>query len=177
MGFHKIIASLDESELGQQVFCQALDLAQVYQSELHLLHVVPTLDPGMSTGADVFMGGLSDLGSYPIFANPELWEAQRQALQDHARAWLVQYVEQAHSTGVKVQWRCAVGEAGTAICEVAESLQADLVVIGRRGLSGLAEVFAGSVSNEVVHHAPCSVLVVQATPSEETLSPAVGSNP
>ncbi|MGC1393382.1 MAG: universal stress protein [Coleofasciculaceae cyanobacterium] len=36
-----------------------------------------------------------------------------------------------------------------------------MVVVGRRGRTGLAEAFLGSVSNYVVHHAPCSVLVIQ----------------
>jgi nucleotide-binding universal stress UspA family protein len=44
---------------------------------------------------------------------------------------------------------------------VARTWNADLIVIGRRGLRGLAEMFLGSVSNHVIHHAHCSVLVVQ----------------
>jgi glycosyltransferase involved in cell wall biosynthesis len=38
---------------------------------------------------------------------------------------------------------------------------ADLVVMGRRGLSGIKEMFLGSVSNYIIHHVPCSVLIVQ----------------
>ncbi|NEO65320.1 MAG: universal stress protein, partial [Moorea sp. SIO4G2] len=49
-----------------------------------------------------------------------------------------------------------------------------LIVLGRRGLGGLKEMVLGSVSNYVVHHAPCSVLVVQgvATPSLELTTTA-----
>ncbi|CCQ49032.1 hypothetical protein CWATWH8502_2292 [Crocosphaera watsonii WH 8502] len=37
----------------------------------------------------------------------------------------------------------------------------DVIVMGHRGISGLQEFFLGSVSNYVLHHAPCSVLIVQ----------------
>ena len=47
------------------------------------------------------------------------------------------------------------------ICNAAISWQADLIIMGRRGRTGLSELFLGSVSNYVLHHAPCAVLVVQ----------------
>ncbi|MHC5743836.1 MAG: universal stress protein [Nostoc sp.] len=54
------------------------------------------------------------------------------------------------------------GDPGTNICDLARSWGAGfLIVLGRRGLKGTAQTLAGSVSNHVVHHAPCSVLVVQ----------------
>ncbi|MCZ8054719.1 MAG: universal stress protein, partial [Microcystis sp. LE19-12.2C] len=51
--------------------------------------------------------------------------------------------------------------AAKTICKVAREENIDLIVIGRRGRSGLGELFLGSVSNYVLHHAPCSVLIVQ----------------
>lgn len=55
----------------------------------------------------------------------------------------------------------AVGDPADEICRVAEAIGADLIIVGRRGLSGVRELLAGSVSSKVVHHAPCSVLVTQ----------------
>jgi len=46
------------------------------------------------------------------------------------------------------------------ICELAIDWNADLIMMGRRGRSGIAEFFLGSVSNYVLHHAPCSVQIV-----------------
>lgn len=53
------------------------------------------------------------------------------------------------------------GAPGYQICTLANEWQIDLIVMGRKGHSGLAELFIGSVSNYVLHHAHCSVLVVQ----------------
>ncbi len=44
---------------------------------------------------------------------------------------------------------------------MARNCGADVIVMGRRGHSGLSELILGSVSNYVLHHAPCSVLIVQ----------------
>ncbi|NJN72511.1 MAG: universal stress protein [Limnothrix sp. RL_2_0] len=62
-------------------------------------------------------------------------------------------------TSVKVDYK--VGESREEICIAAKEWNADMVVIGRRGLKGLSEILLGSVSNYIVHHAPCSVMVVQ----------------
>ena len=48
-----------------------------------------------------------------------------------------------------------------AICECAQRLGADLVVVGTRGLTGLAHLLIGSVAEKIVRHAPCNVLVAR----------------
>ena len=53
------------------------------------------------------------------------------------------------------------GDPGPVICSVAQTWGADLILMGRRGLSGLGELVLGSASNYVLHHAACSVLVMQ----------------
>jgi nucleotide-binding universal stress UspA family protein len=47
-----------------------------------------------------------------------------------------------------------------AVCEVASTVDADLIVIGNRGMTGARRVL-GSVPNSVAHHASCSVLIVE----------------
>ncbi len=53
-----------------------------------------------------------------------------------------------------------VGDAAAAICQVAERLGVDVIVVGSHGRTGLARMFLGSVSEHVVRHAPCAVLVI-----------------
>lgn len=63
--------------------------------------------------------------------------------------------------GLKVSTRVELGQPVETICEVAKSLGADLVVVGARGHNAAQRFLMGSVSDRVVHHAPCPVLVVR----------------
>jgi nucleotide-binding universal stress UspA family protein len=54
-----------------------------------------------------------------------------------------------------------VGDAADVICRVADRLGVDVVIVGSHGRSGLGRLFLGSVSEHVVRHAPCPVLVVR----------------
>jgi nucleotide-binding universal stress UspA family protein len=53
------------------------------------------------------------------------------------------------------------GDPADTVCRVAEQEAYDLIVIGSRGLSAVKRFLVGSVSDRVVHHAPCPVLVVR----------------
>jgi nucleotide-binding universal stress UspA family protein len=59
-----------------------------------------------------------------------------------------------------VTTRSANGDAATGIISAAQATGPDLVVLGRRGLSGIAELFLGSVSQKVLHQARVDVLTV-----------------
>jgi nucleotide-binding universal stress UspA family protein len=61
---------------------------------------------------------------------------------------------------VPVEKVVEVGDAAPAICQVAERLGVDVIVVGSHGRTGLARIFLGSVSEHVVRHAPCAVLVI-----------------
>jgi nucleotide-binding universal stress UspA family protein len=63
--------------------------------------------------------------------------------------------------GVKAEMVESIGHPANAIIETAEKGGYDLVIVGSRGLHGVARFLTGSVSSRVVSHAPCSVLVVR----------------
>jgi nucleotide-binding universal stress UspA family protein len=63
--------------------------------------------------------------------------------------------------GVDVATRVEVGDAGPMIVWVAEQIGADVVVVGSHGRGALKRFVSGSVSEHVVHHSPCPVLVVR----------------
>lgn len=79
----------------------------------------------------------------------------------HVRAWLEAQANRLRERGIAIETQVDVGAPGPLICSVAEQTGADLIVIGRsKRTSTLADCFLGSVSNHVVHRAPCSVLLV-----------------
>lgn len=52
-------------------------------------------------------------------------------------------------------------DAADAICNYCKQVEADLVIVGRRGMGFLKGLILGSVSEKVVRHSPCSVLIVK----------------
>lgn len=76
-----------------------------------------------------------------------------------ARVFLDELV--AERPQVKASTRVELGEPSESICEVAHQLGVDLIVVGARGLGAGRRFLLGSVSDRVVHHAGCPVLVVR----------------
>ena len=62
--------------------------------------------------------------------------------------------------GLSVEVHVPVGDAADGICSVAETVDADLIVVGNRRMTGAGRLL-GSVPNKVAHHAPCSVLIAK----------------
>jgi nucleotide-binding universal stress UspA family protein len=156
--FHNILVALDNSETSQYIFEQALLLAKLSNATLMLLNVLsPLEDPYLN----------------PIFLQPETiyptlhtetinqymqaWDKLKQERLD----WMRSLTQVAVNAGVKTEFTQSVGDTGPIICKIALSWQADLIIVGRRGHSGVKELLLGSVSNYVLHHAYCSVLTVQ----------------
>ncbi|MCK9247661.1 MAG: universal stress protein [Solirubrobacteraceae bacterium] len=72
--------------------------------------------------------------------------------------------DMATSGGVaKVRTYARQGDPADAILDVAEEVEADLVVVGNKGMTGAKRFLLGSVPNKISHHAPCSVLIVRTT--------------
>jgi nucleotide-binding universal stress UspA family protein len=84
---------------------------------------------------------------------------------DQARAereaHLVKVVRDARAAGVTAEFLVWEGDPGGSIAAAAEAEGADLVVVGTRGRSGAERMLLGSVSDHVVRHAGCPVLVVR----------------
>jgi len=71
---------------------------------------------------------------------------------------LEQSARDAAREGVTVETHARWGSPAEVLCELAAHLDADLIVVGNRGMQG-GRRFLGSVPNTVSHHAPCSVLI------------------
>jgi nucleotide-binding universal stress UspA family protein len=157
--FKKILVAVDLSPSHEAVFATGLDLAKRMDASLMLLHV-PSSDapecPTMPTllGQDYHPGS----GSISVI---EIYEKLWRAYEEKGLAMLKQFGETARQAGVTIEYTQNVGVPGKTICQLANNFDAELIVVGRRGHSGLNELVMGSVSNYVMHHANCSVLIVQ----------------
>jgi nucleotide-binding universal stress UspA family protein len=69
----------------------------------------------------------------------------------------------AREAGVPVNVYPRQGDPADAILDVAEETEADLIVVGNKGMTGAKRFLLGSVPNKVSHHAPCSVLIIRTT--------------
>ena len=162
--FKKIIVALDLSDMGKLVFDRALSLAKEQEAKLLLLHA---LSPEEDNSPLPVPPDLTQL--YPAVGNDltlEMWKEQWQAFEQLGVETLEHYCQTAIEAGVKAEPRQSLGNPGKVICKTATEEKAELIVIGHRGRRGLSEFFLGSVSNYVMHHADCSVLVVQPTPEQ-----------
>jgi nucleotide-binding universal stress UspA family protein len=79
-------------------------------------------------------------------------------------------VSRGRAAGVRVNFLIWDGDPGESIVDAARSEQVDLVVVGSHGRGQVGRFLIGSVSDHVVRHAHCPVLVVRAHPSLEALS-------
>ncbi len=158
MGYKRILVALDYSSLSEFVFEQAVELASAKNARLLLLHC---LLPDSMTATPPFSG---ELGLSPQIIN-QAYQSQHvysEQQTKESQLLLRRYSALAARQGVVVDYDYRYSEPGQGICHVAQRWGADLIVMGRRGRRGWAEALLGSVSNYVLHHAPCAVHVIQA---------------
>jgi nucleotide-binding universal stress UspA family protein len=155
--FKKILVALDRSEVGQKVFDQALSLAKLTQASLMLLHVLSPEEEGSP-----YVPMVSNFDYYPGLSSQsfEFYQKQWETFKDKGLQMLQSYCAEANTANISTEFTQNLGNPGRIICDLARSYDADLIVMGRRGRSGLTELFLGSVSNYVLHHAHCSVHIV-----------------
>jgi nucleotide-binding universal stress UspA family protein len=142
----KILLAIDDSKFSKAATNAILTLGPPKTSQIRVLHVVEPPSVLVARG----MGGYS----------PNLrmiWEAQRKT----AAALVSRVANHLRSKDYKVSTSVVQGEPRGKIVDVAARWKADLIVLGSHGRRGLDRFLMGSVSEAVVHHAPCSVLVVR----------------
>jgi len=140
--YSKIVVGVDGSEASLRAAEKAADLARSMNASLVLVSVVPP--------PTVLLGELM---------TPEIVDPK--PLVDAANEALTRVAEKLRSEkGVEVATRVIVGEPAESIIEIAEDEKADLIVVGRRGLSRIERLFIGSVTKKVLERAHVDVLVV-----------------
>ena len=146
--FRSIVVGTDGSETAGEAVRQATELASAIGATIHLV------------------------SAFEPIGNQRLREERVQAPEDlqwmvHARedvdATLKDAAEKIKEAGVDVDTFARQGDPADAILDVAEEKNADLIVVGNKGMTGAKRFLLGSVPNKVSHHAPSSVMIIRTT--------------
>ncbi len=146
--FKSIVVGTDGSDTATQAVRQAVDLAGAVGARLEIV------------------------SAYEPVPTQRLREERRDAPEElewaispreDVDATLEAAAELAREAKVEVNTYYRQGDPADAILDVAEEREADLIVVGNKGMTGAKRFLLGSVPNKVSHHAPCSVLIIRTT--------------
>lgn len=155
----KVLLATDGSEEAGFAARAAVELCKTTGSELHVVHVGPAVPH------------VGDMG--PVFLDPQTEQAAQKSFDEESQKQLDAEVKQVGELGGSVagaHLKSAVHPADQ-IIRLAEDLGVRTIVIGSRGRGGVRRALMGSVSEDVVRHAHCPVLVVRRD-GGQTLFPA-----
>jgi nucleotide-binding universal stress UspA family protein len=144
--FSTIVVGTDGSESASTAVTMAIELARKLGADIHLVHVVKA----SSSGAPVTQVG----SSIAVLGDPEM----SREVQEAAHAVLVKGA--ATADGVTIKMHFAAGSPADALTELAAKVDADLIVVGSKGMQGTRRLL-GSIPNSVAHGATCSVLIAK----------------
>ena len=142
----KILLAVDESKFSEAAVQTVLAQARPHETEVRVLHV---LEP-----PSLLMG--REMGGY----DPE-FEAVWKALRDQAKALVEKTEGKLRTAGFTVWPSLEEGDPKSKIIDAAKEWNADLIVLGSHGRTGLQRFFLGSVAESVARHAECSVEIVR----------------
>jgi nucleotide-binding universal stress UspA family protein len=148
----KVLLATDGSEEAELASKTAADLAKSTGSELHVVYVWEPANP--------YVDAVELAGDEPV--NPGLDAELRRNFERRAREMLDAETERVQAAGGTVaQAHLRLGKADREVVALAEEIGVGLIVVGSRGRGGVRRALMGSVSDSVVRHAHCPVLVVR----------------
>jgi nucleotide-binding universal stress UspA family protein len=155
----KILLAADGSTEAELAAQTAADLSQKTDSELHVIYVLDVAKVGLSMA--VLYSEATDPEGVKL-PDPVLEKDLERSAKQEGREVLEAEVERVRSAGGTVaQSHLRMGEVEREIVHLAEDLGAGLIVMGSRGHRGMRRALMGSVSDSVVRHAHCPVMVVR----------------
>jgi nucleotide-binding universal stress UspA family protein len=148
--FKSIVVGTDGSEGASEAVITAAELAASQPGAvLHIVTVQKPLSPSAVAAGEM-------AAAAPIVAE-RTWEDE---IKSELETTLTRAAEAAQRVcDTRIETHARFGSPAEVLCDIAEHLQADLLVVGNKGMQG-GRRFLGSVPNTVSHHAPCSVLIV-----------------
>jgi nucleotide-binding universal stress UspA family protein len=154
--FHKILVPLDGSEHSLKALERATEIAKKFSGKITLIHVYSvSIQP-------IMLPEPTTLGSpgIPILTGAEVSRIA-EAAREFGNRILRDGEEKVKAEKVQVEKTLVEGHAVEEIVRAATEGNFDLIVIGARGISHIREILLGSVTDGVIHHVHCPVLVVK----------------
>ncbi len=141
-----IVVGTDGSDTASEAVRQATELARTLNARVYLVSAYEPVPESRLRSERVEVP--QDL---QWMINPRA-DVER-SLEDEARGMI--------EAGVQVETLAREGDPADAILDIAEQRNADLIVVGNKGMTGAKRFLLGSVPNKDSHHAPCSVLIIR----------------
>ncbi len=138
---------------GKQCDAAVESIQRLALAEGDEIKVISVVDMALPMAIDIYGGFLPDTSEIEKTARENAAKTVSETSEK-----LRSYAE---SGKVKVSTDVLFGSPDSRIVETAEEWSADLIVVGSHGYSRWERLLLGSVSDSIVHHAPCSVLVVR----------------
>jgi nucleotide-binding universal stress UspA family protein len=140
---NKILWATDFSDEAREAFLYADIFAKTFGAKISGLHVIPGFSPEHYQSAIVVIDELKKRMDHMRNVTEEKFKSFQRAKD------------------IKFEYHIKEGNAAKAIVETAEELGADLIVIGRKGLSAIERLFIGNVANQVLRLSPIPILITK----------------
>lgn len=150
--YKAILVPLDGSELSKSALPHACELTKAFNAHLILLFVVEPPSRAYYWATE----------PYGLMAAESAAEWEEKKELDMAEQFLRQTVDELKAQGVEAEYKIVEGDPGSEICDCAQALEADLIVMSTHGRSGIQRWVYGSVAEKVLRGAETPVLLVRA---------------
>jgi len=145
--FNRIVVGTDGSETADEAVRRAGELARVAGASLNVVSAYEPVAP-------------TRLRAEAVEVPKDIeWAVNPREDVDQTLAHAKEIVGE----GLEVVLHARQGNPADAILDVAEEVNADLIVVGNKGMTGARRFLLGSVPNRISHHAPCAVLIIRTT--------------
>jgi len=153
-----LLAAVDFSNSTEAILDKASELAKALNAKLWVLHVASDESQAMAYEMTPFSDYTPDFVGIPGDVHLARDLSAEELKREHAELHGIS--AKLRSNGVDAQAVLLKGEAANNIVDKASDLDADIILLGSHGHGLLHKALLGSVSESVIRHAPCGVLVV-----------------
>ncbi len=153
--FKKILVPVDNSANSRYALEAAIQLAKNFSGKITLIHVYSSVFPVMAVGEP------STLSPGVPVSPPPRFPRYAELAQKNGEELLADLKRQVEKEKLEVDTILEKGHSVQEIIRAAKQGNFDLIVMGARGVSHIREMLLGSVTDGVIHHADCPVLVIR----------------